>query len=104
MIIVLGINLYVKASTNKQILGENDYTKLQMCIRDRREIIYKQRREVLDGENLKDSILKMMDSSVENLVAVYTADIENVNKEAFIQDIKMSFDIDEVESVSYTHL
>ena len=28
MIIVLGINLYVKASTNKQILGENDYTKL----------------------------------------------------------------------------
>lgn len=28
MIIVLEINLYVKASTNKQILGENDYTKL----------------------------------------------------------------------------
>lgn len=28
MIIILGINLYVKASTNKQILGENDYTKL----------------------------------------------------------------------------
>ncbi len=28
MIIVLGINLYVRASTNKQILGENDYTKL----------------------------------------------------------------------------
>ena len=41
-----------------------------------------------------------MDSSVENLVAVYTADIENVNKEAFIQDIKMSFDIDEVESLN----
>lgn len=28
MIIVLGINLYVRASTNKQILEENDYTKL----------------------------------------------------------------------------
>ena len=28
MIIVLGINLYVRASTNKQILVENDYTKL----------------------------------------------------------------------------
>ena len=81
-------------SIRKHVLQYDDVMNTQ------REIIYKQRREVLDGENLKDSILKMMDSSVENLVAVYTADIENVNKEAFIQDIKMSFDIDEVESLN----
>ena len=81
-------------SIRKHVLQYDDVMNTQ------REIIYKQRREVLDGENLKDSILKMMHSSVENLVAVYTADIENVNKEAFIQDIKMSFDIDEVESLN----
>ena len=81
-------------SIRKHVLQYDDVMNTQ------REIIYKQRREVLDGENLKDSILKMMDSSVENLVAVYTADIENVNKEAFIQDIKMSFDIDEVEALN----
>ena len=81
-------------SIRKHVLQYDDVMNTQ------REIIYKQRREVLDGENLKESILKMMDSSVENLVAVYTADIENVNKEAFIQDIKMSFDIDEVESLN----
>ena len=81
-------------SIRKHVLQYDDVMNTQ------REIIYKQRREVLDGENLKDSILKMMDSSVENLVAVYTANIENVNKEAFIQDIKMSFDIDEVESLN----
>ena len=81
-------------SIRKHVLQYDDVMNTQ------REIIYKQRREVLHGEKLKDSILKMMDSSVENLVAVYTADIENVNKEAFIQDIKMSFDIDEVESLN----
>ena len=81
-------------SIRKHVLQYDDVMNTQ------REIIYKQRREVLDGENLKESILKMMDSSVENLVAVYTADIENINKEAFIQDIKMSFDIDEVESLN----
>ena len=56
-------------SIRKHVLQYDDVMNTQ------REIIYKQRREVLDGENLKDSILKMMDSSVENLVAVYTAEI-----------------------------
>lgn len=41
----------------------------------------------------------MMDSSIENLVSVYTADAENVNKEAFMQDVKMSFDVDELDSL-----
>lgn len=80
-------------SIRKHVLQYDDVMNTQ------REIIYKQRRDVLDGENLKESILKMMDSSIENLVAVYTADVENVNKEAFMQDIKMSFDIDELDSL-----
>lgn len=80
-------------SIRKHVLQYDDVMNTQ------REIIYKQRRDVLDGENLKENILKMMNSSIENLVAVYTSDVENVNKEAFIQDIKMSFDIDELDSL-----
>ena len=80
-------------SIRKHVLQYDDVMNTQ------REIIYKQRRDVLDGENLKESILKMMDSSIENLVSVYTADVENVNKEAFMQDVKMSFDVDELDSL-----
>lgn len=80
-------------SIRKHVLQYDDVMNTQ------REIIYKQRREVLDGENLKENILKMMDSSIESLVAVYTSDVENVNKEAFMQDIKMSFGIDELDSL-----
>ena len=80
-------------SIRKHVLQYDDVMNTQ------REIIYKQRREVLDGENLKESILKMMDSSIENLVAAYTSDVENINKEAFMQDIKMSFGIDELDSL-----
>ena len=81
-------------SIRKHVLQYDDVMNTQ------REIIYKQRKEVLDGENLKDSILKMMDSSIENLVYAYTADIENVNKEAFLQDINMSLGIENVESLN----
>ncbi len=36
-----------------------------------REIIYKQRKEVLDGENLKNQIQKMMHSVVEEVVTTH---------------------------------
>ena len=81
-------------SIRKHVLQYDDVMNTQ------REIIYKQRREVLDGENLKDNIMQMMDSSIENLVAAYTADIENVNKEALLQDINMSLGIETVESLN----
>ena len=80
-------------SIRKHVLQYDDVMNTQ------REIIYKQRREVLDGENLKDSIIKMMDSSIENLVLAYTPDVNNVNKEALLQDITMSLGIEEVESL-----
>lgn len=41
----------------------------------------------------------MMDSSIENLVLAYTPDVNNVNKEALLQDITMSLGIEEVESL-----
>ena len=36
-----------------------------------REIIYAQRNKVLDGENLKDSVLSMMDETVDSAIAMY---------------------------------
>jgi len=39
-----------------------------------REVIYTQRREILGGENIRESFLEMMDESVEDLVAAYAID------------------------------
>ena len=38
-----------------------------------REIIYEERRRVLDGENMRDSIFHMMNEYVENLVDMVTS-------------------------------
>jgi preprotein translocase subunit SecA len=35
---------------------------------EQREIIYKERRQVLDGENMRDSVLKMIYDTVDNTV------------------------------------
>ena len=51
-----------------------------------REIIYGQRNKVLDGENLKDSILSMMDETVDSAVAMYLpegVEPEHWNMEGF---------------------
>ena len=84
-------------SIRKNVLSYDDVMNVQ------REIIYKQRREVLDGENLKDRILKMMDSVAEELVGVYLAE-ENVNKEALMQDVKTTFGIDTLDSLKENKL
>jgi len=39
-----------------------------------REVIYTQRREILAGENVRDSFLDMMDETVEELVSAYAID------------------------------
>ena len=51
-----------------------------------REIIYAQRNKVLDGENLKDSILSMMDETVDSAMQMYMpegVDPEHWNMEGF---------------------
>ena len=55
-----------------------------------REIIYKQRREVLDGKNLKDNISKMIDDVASDTVNAYVSQ-DGVNEEALIQDITSTF-------------
>ena len=50
----------------KHVLQYDDVMNVQ------RNVIYSQRQKVLDGENLKDSIIKMMEDFVNNTVASYT--------------------------------
>ncbi len=71
-------------SMRKHVLQYDDVMNTQ------REIIYKQRREVLDGENIHDSILKMIDSVAEDIVTSYMQD-EVFNKEGFLQETKTYF-------------
>ncbi|MDO5557823.1 MAG: preprotein translocase subunit SecA [Clostridia bacterium] len=75
-------------SIRKNVLNYDDVMNVQ------REIIYKQRREVLDGENIKDNILKMINSTVESIVSEYEQDGNIENKESLSQDIKTSLGID----------
>ena len=79
-------------SIRKNVLSYDDVMNTQ------REIIYKQRREVLDGENLKDRILKMMDSVAETTVSMYYFD-NTLNKEALLQDIQTTFDVETLNSL-----
>ena len=80
-------------SIRKNVLQYDDVMNVQ------RTVIYAQRREVLDGKNLKDSISKMMDSVVELVVATHFVDGETVNKETLLQDIQNTFGISEVEAL-----
>ena len=63
-----------------------------------RGIIYDERRKVLDGENLREHILKMVDSLAEETVSEFLSDPDNMNVEAFMQDILVNFGITELES------
>ena len=74
----------------KNVLKYDDVMNLQ------REIIYKQRRQVLDGENLKDSIAKIIDGVAEGIVDTYVTE-EGINKDALMQDIATTFGINKLE-------
>ena len=84
-------------SIRKNVLSYDDVMNTQ------REIIYKQRRQVLDGEDLKDKIVRMMDSVAEDLISIYLSE-ETVNREALIQDIKTTFGIDNLNSLKEKNL
>ena len=68
-------------------------------IKTQREIIYKQRRQVLDGENIHDSILHMIESVCEIAVSNYISD-EGFNKEGLLQETKTIFGITTLESLN----
>lgn len=57
-------------STRKNVLQYDDVMNRQ------RELIYNQRDQVLDGDNVKDEIIKMMHQSVEDTVETYLPESE----------------------------
>ena len=84
-------------STRKNVLKYDDVMNAQ------REIIYKQRREVLDGEDIHQNILNMVDSIAEDTVSVYTDYAENsksLNVEGLNTEIQDTFGLDMSEFVN----
>ena len=75
-------------SIRKNVLKYDDVMNAQ------REIIYKQRRQVLDGENINESILNMINSLAEEVVLTYFAGEGDVNVEALSTDIRNTFGLE----------
>ncbi len=64
-------------SAQKRVEGNNFDARKQLLqyddvLRQQREVIYKQRFEVLDSENLREIVEKMLKSTIERAVAMYT--------------------------------
>ena len=74
-------------SIRKNVLQYDDVMNTQ------REIIYKQRREVLDGENLKEKIQKMMHSVIEEIITTHENE-KGLDKEGLKTEVKSILDID----------
>ena len=73
----------------KNVLKYDDVMNAQ------REIIYKQRREVLDGENIHDSIINMVEFVAESLPGVYVeSETNKVNVESLTNEIFNIFGFD----------
>ena len=81
-------------SIRKNVLQYDDVMNVQ------RTVIYAQRRNVLDGKDLKESILKMIDSAIEIVVDSHIVPGEDVNKEALAQDIQTTLGISDVKNLS----
>ena len=79
-------------SIRKNVLQYDDVMNKQ------REIIYKQRREVLDGENLKDNILNMIDSVADILVPMYINENSH-DEEGVLQEVETEYGITELDSL-----
>ena len=80
-------------SIRKSVLKYDDVMNAQ------REIIYKQRRQVLDGENISESILNMIRSLSEEVVLTYFAGEEDVNADALNTDIRNTFGIEMLDFI-----
>ena len=76
----------------KNVLQYDDVMNTQ------REIIYKQRREVLDGKNLKDNISKMIDDVATDTVNAYVSQ-DGVNSEALLQDVSSTFGFNDITAL-----
>ncbi|MCL9797733.1 preprotein translocase subunit SecA, partial [Frankia sp. AgKG'84/4] len=69
-------------SAQKRVEGNNFDARKQLLqyddvLRQQREIIYKQRSEVIDSENLREIVERMIDSSVRRSVAAYAPGLDD---------------------------
>ncbi|MCI8961431.1 MAG: preprotein translocase subunit SecA [Clostridia bacterium] len=85
-------------SIRKNVLQYDDVMNTQ------REIIYGQRRDVLDGKNLKESIIKMIEPVSNEVVSNFFGTDENISKESLAQEIKNHFGISELEALKEENL
>ena len=79
-------------SIRKNVLQYDDVMNKQ------REIIYAQRREVLDGKDLSSNISDMIDSVAETIVPSYISE-HSKDKEGLLQEVSNEFGIDELDSL-----
>ena len=92
-------------SAQKKVEGRNftirkNVLKYDDVMNTQREIIYKQRRQVLDGENLSGNIAKMIDSVAENIVLTYyngDEHVDEINFQSLGTDIRNTFGIEVYE-------
>ncbi len=82
-------------SIRKHILSYDDVMNVQ------RDIIYSERRKVLDGENIRDNIISMLNESVEMFVETYRPEIEDnsINRETLANEIFANFVITDVDAL-----
>ena len=76
----------------KNVLQYDDVMNTQ------RETIYSERRQVLDGKDLKDNVITMMDNVIEGTVNSYNSD-DGINKEALSQDILTTLGVKDIEAL-----
>ena len=84
-------------SIRKNVLQYDDVMNTQ------REIIYKQRRQVLDGENMKENVFNMIDTLAEEMVNGYATE-DGVNAESLMSEVETTYGISKLESLSETKL
>ena len=87
-------------SIRKNVLQYDDVMNQQ------RELIYAQRREVLDGKDLKESILKMVNGVAEDLVSMYTNVLEgeDIDVQGLKLQIKEIFGLEDIKALKAEEL
>ena len=87
-------------SIRKHILNYDDVMNVQ------REIIYGERRKVLDGENIRENIIGMIEEACEEIVATYSPEINDgtLQKDVFINEIQNSLNIEGLDALNQEKL
>lgn len=80
-------------SIRKNVLQYDDVMNTQ------REIIYKQRRQVLDGENMKENVFNMIDTLAEEMVNGYATE-DGINAESLMSEVETTYGISKLEGLS----